>query len=141
MSALARYIVDAILLEHRSPGQVARDHDISRIYRLPERFKEGGYEALERCRSDLPEGEGNIDSLCLDAVPNANLAAFGTEGGRAFASWTRARPGARSSRACHPSNACSCSRTRARQLDLRRVDGMVASRSPRRRPEGAPAAR
>ena len=87
MSALARYIVNAILLEHRRPGQLARDHDISRIYRLPERFKEGGYEALERCRSGLPEWfESNIDSVCLDAVPNANLASFGTEDGREFAS-------------------------------------------------------
>jgi len=49
MSALAPYVVDAIVLEHRSPSQLARDHDISRswIYRVLERFQEGGYEALE----------------------------------------------------------------------------------------------
>jgi len=49
MSALGRYIVDAIVLEHRSPTQLARDHQISRswIYQLLERFKAGGYEALE----------------------------------------------------------------------------------------------
>ena len=36
MSALGRYIVDAIVLEHRSPTQLAHDHGISRswIYRL-----------------------------------------------------------------------------------------------------------
>ena len=49
MSALARYIVDAIVLEHRSPTQLARDHGVARswIYRLLERFREGGYPALE----------------------------------------------------------------------------------------------
>src|SRR3981081_4285150 len=49
MSALGRYIVDAIVLEHRSPIQLARDHQISRswIYQLLERFEAGGYEALE----------------------------------------------------------------------------------------------
>ena len=49
MSALGRYIVDAIVLEHRSPSTLARDHGISRswIYRLLQRFKEGGYASLE----------------------------------------------------------------------------------------------
>src|SRR5262245_46713562 len=49
MSALGRYVVDAIVLEHRSPTQLARDHGISRswIYRLLQRFREGGYAALE----------------------------------------------------------------------------------------------
>ena len=49
MSALARYLVDAIVLEHRSPSQLARDHRVARswIYRLLERFQEGGYPALE----------------------------------------------------------------------------------------------
>src|SRR2546428_6440553 len=49
MSALGRYIVDAIVLEHRSPSTLARDHGISRswIYRLLQRFKEGGHAALE----------------------------------------------------------------------------------------------
>jgi hypothetical protein len=43
--------------------------------------------SLERCRSGLPEWfEDNIDSLCLDAVPNGSLAAFGTADGRVFAS-------------------------------------------------------
>ena len=30
MSGLGRYIVDAVVLEHRSPTQLARDHDISK---------------------------------------------------------------------------------------------------------------
>ena len=49
MSALGRYIVDAVVLEHRSPTELARDHRISRsrIYQLLQRFKEGGYAALE----------------------------------------------------------------------------------------------
>ncbi len=49
MSALGRYIVDAIVLEGRSPTELARNHAISRsrIYQLLARFKEGGYPALE----------------------------------------------------------------------------------------------
>src|SRR2546429_3821042 len=48
MSALGRYIVDAVVLEHRSPTELARDHGISRrwIHKLVKRFKEGGYAAL-----------------------------------------------------------------------------------------------
>lgn len=41
--------------------------------------------SLERCRAGLPEWfEDNIDSYCLDALPE--LAAFGTGDGRVFAS-------------------------------------------------------
>src|SRR5712692_8502793 len=49
MSGLGRYIVDAVVLEHRSPAQLARDHDISKrwIFKLLRRFKEGGYASLE----------------------------------------------------------------------------------------------
>jgi transposase InsO family protein len=49
MSGLGRYIVDAVVLEHRSPTQLARDHDISKrwIFKLLGRFKEGGYASLE----------------------------------------------------------------------------------------------
>src|ERR1700682_2151531 len=49
MSGLGRYIVDAVVLEHRSPTQLARDHDISKrwIFKLLSRFKEGGYASLE----------------------------------------------------------------------------------------------
>src|SRR4029077_9468784 len=48
MSALGRYIVDAVVLERRSPTDLARDHGISRrwIHKLVKRFKEGGYASL-----------------------------------------------------------------------------------------------
>src|SRR2546427_883394 len=48
MSALGRYIVDAVVLERRSPTELARDHGISRrwIHKLVKRFKEGGYASL-----------------------------------------------------------------------------------------------
>jgi len=48
MSALGRYIVDAVVLERRSPTELARDHGISRrwIHKLVKRFQEGGYPAL-----------------------------------------------------------------------------------------------
>ena len=48
MSGLGRYIVDAVVLEHRSPTELARDHRISRrwIHKLVKRFREGGYAAL-----------------------------------------------------------------------------------------------
>jgi transposase InsO family protein len=49
MSIAGRYIVDAVVIEHRSPSALARDHHVARswIYRLLERFKQGGYAALE----------------------------------------------------------------------------------------------
>src|SRR3989449_2023407 len=48
MSVLARYIVDAVVLEHRSPTELGRAHGISRrwIHKLVKRFKEGGYASL-----------------------------------------------------------------------------------------------
>ena len=47
--ALGRYVVDAVLLEGRSPTEIARTHGISRywLYKLIARFREGGYAALE----------------------------------------------------------------------------------------------
>jgi transposase InsO family protein len=49
MSGLSRYIVDAVVLERRSPTELAREHGITRrwIHKLVKRFKEGGYPALE----------------------------------------------------------------------------------------------
>lgn len=46
---LGHYVVDAVLLEGRSPTELARDHNISRswIYELLARYREGGYAALE----------------------------------------------------------------------------------------------
>lgn len=43
--------------------------------------------SFERCRDGLPEWfEGNLDSLCVDALPNGSLAAFATEDGDVYAS-------------------------------------------------------
>jgi hypothetical protein len=49
MSSLGRYIVEAVILEHRSPTQLARDHRISKrwVFELLRRFKQGGYASLE----------------------------------------------------------------------------------------------
>jgi len=46
---MARYVVDAVLLEGRSPREVAEAHGISKswIYELLGRFRARGYEALE----------------------------------------------------------------------------------------------
>jgi transposase InsO family protein len=46
---LGRYLVDAVLLEGRSPTELARTHQVARswIYKLVGRFRAGGYEALE----------------------------------------------------------------------------------------------
>ena len=46
---LGRYVVDAIVLEGRSPSELARSHHISRswIYELVARYRAGGYAALE----------------------------------------------------------------------------------------------
>jgi transposase InsO family protein len=46
---MARYVVDAVVLEGRSAREVARAHGISKswIYELIERYRSGGYEALQ----------------------------------------------------------------------------------------------
>ncbi len=46
---LARYVVDAVVLEGRSAREVARAHGISKswIYELIARYRDGGYRALE----------------------------------------------------------------------------------------------
>ncbi|HEY2718516.1 MAG TPA: IS481 family transposase, partial [Solirubrobacteraceae bacterium] len=62
---LARYVVDAVLLEGRSAREVATAHGISKswIYVLIERYRSGGYEALEprsrrprSCSHQTPQG-------------------------------------------------------------------------------------
>jgi transposase InsO family protein len=49
MSGVAHYIVDAVVLEGRSPTQLARDHGISKrwVFKLLKRFRQGGYASLE----------------------------------------------------------------------------------------------
>lgn len=52
-TGMARYVVDAVVLEGRSPREVARAHGISKswIYELIKRYRVGGYDALRpRCR-------------------------------------------------------------------------------------------
>src|SRR5215813_7705790 len=46
---LARYLVEAVVLEGRSVTELARGHGVSRfwIYKLLARYREGGYPALE----------------------------------------------------------------------------------------------
>ncbi len=46
---LGRYVVDAVVLEGRSPSELARTHPLSRswIYELVPRYRQGGYAALQ----------------------------------------------------------------------------------------------
>jgi transposase InsO family protein len=63
---LARYVVEAVVVEGRSAREVARAHGISKswIYELLARFRAGGYEALEprsrRPRSCPHETSGEL---------------------------------------------------------------------------------
>jgi len=65
---LERYVVDAVVLEGRSPREIARLHGISKswIYQLVTRYREGGYEALEP-RSRRPRRSPNQVSAQLQA--------------------------------------------------------------------------
>jgi transposase InsO family protein len=60
---LGRYVVDAVVLEGRSPSELAKAHGISRswIYELVARYRSGGYAAIEprsrrprSCRHQTP---------------------------------------------------------------------------------------
>jgi transposase InsO family protein len=72
MSALSRYLVDAVVVEHRSPSQVAHDHGVSKrwIFKLLQRFREGGYPALEprsrRPRSSPQQVDVSVQGLILE---------------------------------------------------------------------------
>ena len=67
---LERYVVDAVVLERRNPGELARTHGISRswIYELVARYRAGGYDALSP-RSRRPRS-------CPQAVPPDTQAAI-----------------------------------------------------------------
>jgi transposase InsO family protein len=85
MAGLARYIVDAIVLEHRSPTELARDHGITRrwIHKLVKRFNEGGYAALEP-RSRRPRScSHQVDAQVQDLIVQlrCQLAAAGYDAG------------------------------------------------------------
>lgn len=53
--SLARYVVDAVVVEGRSAREVARAHGISKswVAQLVRRYRAGGYEAIE-ARSRAP---------------------------------------------------------------------------------------
>ena len=85
MSGLGRYIVDAVVLEHRSPTQIARDHGISErwVFKLLRRFREGGYAALEP-RSRRPKScSHQVDTQTQDLIVKlrCELAAAGYDAG------------------------------------------------------------
>jgi len=85
MSGLGRYIVDAVVLEHRSPTQLARDNGISKrwVFELLRRFKEGGYAALEprsrRPKSCRHQVEAKVQELIVDL--RGELSAAGHDAG------------------------------------------------------------
>jgi len=85
MSNRGRYIVEAIVLEHRRPSELARTHKVSRswIYKLLERFKQGGYASLEprsrRPRSCSHQVEARVQKLILKL--RRELAAAGHDAG------------------------------------------------------------
>lgn len=85
MSNQGRYIVEAIVLEHRSPSELARTHKVSRswIYKLLERFQQGGYASLEphsrRPRSCPHQVEAKVQKLIIKL--RCELAAAGYDAG------------------------------------------------------------
>jgi len=66
--ALARYLVEAVVVERRSVSELARSHGVSRfwIYRLLKRFGEGGLPALEP-RSRRPKSCSHQSSALVEA--------------------------------------------------------------------------
>ncbi len=84
---LGRYVVDAVLLEGRSPREVARIHGISKtwIYELVARYRQGGYAALEprsrRPRSCSHATPAKVERAVLRL--RADLLAAGHDGGPA----------------------------------------------------------
>jgi transposase InsO family protein len=85
MSGLGRYIVDAVVLERRSPTQIAREHGISErwVFKLLRRFGEGGYASLEP-RSRRPKScSHQVDEKIQDLIVKlrCELAAAGFDAG------------------------------------------------------------
>jgi transposase InsO family protein len=84
---MARYVVDAVLLEGRSAREVARAHEISKtwIYELIKRYRAGGYEALEP-RSRRPcscPRESSAQTVAAVVQMRAELQAQGHDAGAA----------------------------------------------------------
>ena len=78
---LERYVVDAVVLEGRSPTEIARRHGISRswLYQLLARYREGGYPALTP-RSRRPHTSPGRTSAELEAAILALRAELGRAG-------------------------------------------------------------
>ena len=74
--AMARYLVEAHVLEGRSVSELATAHGVHRswIYKLLARYREGGYEALEP-RSRRPRS-------CKHATPDGIVRVIVRLGGR-----------------------------------------------------------
>lgn len=84
---LARFVVDAVVLEGRSPTEIARSHGISRswLYQLLARYREGGYPALAP-RSRRPHTSPRRTPPDVEAAIlalRAELSAAGHDGGPA----------------------------------------------------------
>jgi transposase InsO family protein len=85
MSNRGRYIVDAVVLERRSPSELARTHKVSRswIYKQLEKFRKGGYASLEprsrRPRSCSNQVETKVQNLIVKL--RCDLAAAGHDAG------------------------------------------------------------
>jgi transposase InsO family protein len=84
---LARYVVDAVVLEGRSAREVAKAHGISKswIYELIARYQTGGYQALEP-RSKRPHScKHGTPQETIDAIValRTQLHAEGHDGGPA----------------------------------------------------------
>jgi len=83
--ALGRYMVDAVVLEGRSPIELAKSHGISQswIYELVARYRQGGYPALEprsrRPRSCPHQLAAEVQAAILDL--RQELAAAGHDAG------------------------------------------------------------
>jgi transposase InsO family protein len=84
---LARYVVDAVVVEGRSPTVIARQHGISRawLYQLLARYREGGYPALEprsrRPHSSPARTPPDVEAAILEL--RTELAAAGHDAGPA----------------------------------------------------------
>lgn len=84
---LARYVVDAVVVEGRRPTEIARQHGISRawLYVLLTRFRDGGYPALEprsrRPRSNPGRTPAEVEAVILEL--RAELVAAGHDAGPA----------------------------------------------------------
>ena len=96
---LGRYLVDAVVLEGRSPRELAKAHGISRswIYELVARYRAGGYPAIEprsrRPRSCIHQTAPTVERAILRL--RARLEAAGHDAGpHTIAAHLRQRGGA-----------------------------------------------